>query len=51
MKIRPAKKIDACTLGQLALSAAPVLLAAIFDINDEFSVLNFLRSSFLFSDG
>jgi GNAT superfamily N-acetyltransferase len=51
MKIRQAKKIDAYALGQLVLSSAPVPLAAIFDINDELSVLNFLQSSFLFSDG
>jgi len=51
MQTRQAKKSDAAILGQLVLSSAPASLAAIFDINDEFSVLNFLRSSFSFAEG
>ncbi len=51
MKIRQAKESDTYTLGKLVLSSAPASFKAIFDINDEFSALNFLQSSFLFSDG
>ena len=51
MKTRQAKRSDADILGQLILSSAPVSLPAIFGINDEFSAFNFLRSSFLLSDG
>jgi GNAT superfamily N-acetyltransferase len=51
MKTRQAKKSDVDTVGQLILSSAPVSLAAIFGVNDEFSALNFLHASFSFPDG
>jgi N-acetylglutamate synthase-like GNAT family acetyltransferase len=51
MKIRQAHQSDAYTLAQLVFSSAPDTLSATFDINVEFSAINFLRSSFLIPDG
>lgn len=51
MKIRQANKTDAEALARLVLSAAPVALSAIFDINSELTALNFLHSSLLIPDG
>lgn len=51
MHIRQASQNDAQALSSLILSSAPVALAAIFDINDELSALNFLHSSLLTADG
>lgn len=51
MHIRQANKSDAHALGQLVFSSAPDSLAAIFDINEELSAINFLCESLLSSDG
>lgn len=51
MHCRQANQNDACFLAQLILNSAPVALAAIFDINEELSSLNFLHSNLLTCDG
>ncbi|MFT6988876.1 MAG: ribosomal protein S18 acetylase RimI-like enzyme [Paraglaciecola sp.] len=51
MTSRQAEKADAHTLAELIFCSAPVALAATFDINDELSAINFLRSSLLTPDG
>ena len=45
MKIRQANQGDAKTLGALIFSSAPVAIAAIFDISDKLSAVNFLQTS------
>jgi ribosomal protein S18 acetylase RimI-like enzyme len=51
MQIRQANRGDANTLAQLVFSSASIALTATFEINDELSVMNSLRSSLLTSDG
>ena len=48
---RQANQSDASLLSQLIYDSAPVALGATFDINAKLSVLNFLVSSLLTSDG
>jgi ribosomal protein S18 acetylase RimI-like enzyme len=51
MDCRQANQGDAGILSQLIYSSAPNALAAIFDINDAWSALNFLDSSLLTAKG
>lgn len=51
MKIRQANQGDANSLAALIFSSSPVALAATFNINQELSAINFLKTCLPFAEG
>lgn len=51
MNIRQAKQADAKELAALVYSSAPLVIAAVFTINDELSAENFIESCLLGAEG
>jgi ribosomal protein S18 acetylase RimI-like enzyme len=49
--IRQANQSDAKTLASLVFTSAPVAIAAIFEINQDLSALNFLQNCLSYADG
>lgn len=51
MDIRQAKQSDSNGLASLIFSSAPTILSAVFDVDDEYSAMNFLQTGLLSAEG